>query len=550
MDDPVIDPTDPWHRTAQTFPHLSEEMIARVRAYGSEEHYVEDRVLFARGDRAIDFFLVLDGRVRITFDDIRGGQEQLYTYESGQFTGEQNLFNTKKILLTGIADAGTRVLRIANADFRAFLTGEPDISEIIMRAFILRRVGFIKHGRGGVFLLGRPENRDFMRLQTFLTRNGYPVEQAAIGDDPAADEMTARFGLGVEDLPAVIGADGLLLRNPTYHELADCLGIAEPPEADIVYDVAIAGAGPAGLAAAVYAASEGLRTIVFEPLAPGGQAGTSSKIENYLGFPTGISGQALSGRAHIQAQKFGARIVVSRAVVSADCSTHPYLLTLEDGKTIRTKTIVVATGARYRRLNVPGYERFEGQGVHYAATAMEARICQNQEVVIVGGGNAAGQAAIYLSRMARHVHMLLRRDIAVTMSDYLVQRINSSPRITVHTECEILALLGGDALEDIHWRDRRTGKATCLSASHLFVMIGAEPNTAWLNGCLDLDHNGFVMTGFAGADNLATVPYATSRPGIFAVGDVRAGSIKRVASAVGEGSVVVHSIHQFLQQAG
>ncbi|SON53992.1 Thioredoxin reductase [Hartmannibacter diazotrophicus] len=542
------DPTDPWRREAQTFPRLSDEMIERALAYGREETFSEPAVLFERGQRNIDFFLVLDGHVDIVADDFRTGRTNVYAYGQGQFTGEQNLFNQRKVLLGGIARPGARLLRIANADFRTFLVGEPDIGEIIIRAYILRRVGFIRHSRGGVLLVGRGGNSEVLRLRRFLSRNVYPIEMVDTDSDATAADLLRDLGITEDDLPIVVAPDRSILKKPGNCQLADALGISEPPEPGVVYDVAVAGAGPAGLAAAVYAASEGLKTIVLEPLAPGGQAGTSSKIENYLGFPTGISGMALAGRAHIQAQKFGARLSVSRSVTGIDCSVYPYRLTLDDGQSVLARSVVIATGARYRRLSAENYDRFEGNGVHYAATAMEAQVCSGQDIVVVGGGNSAGQAAVFLSRSCRHVHMLIRRGIATSMSDYLVQRIERSSQITVHHPCEIAALDGGDRLESVTWMDRENGATRQVPVGGLFVMIGASPNTEWLEGCIDLDRNGFVHTGAQCVKSPATTPYATSRSGIFAVGDVRGGSVKRVASAVGEGSVVVQAIHQFLQQ--
>ncbi|HTI87968.1 MAG TPA: FAD-dependent oxidoreductase, partial [Alphaproteobacteria bacterium] len=334
-------------------------------------------------------------------------------------------------------------------------------------------------------------------------------------------------------------------------DLADALGLTEAFDPARVYDLAVVGAGPAGLAAAVYGASEGLDTIVIESLAPGGQAGTSSKIENYLGFPTGISGMALAGRAQVQAQKFGARLAISRPAVRLHCDRRPYTIELEGGAHVTAKAIVVATGARYRRLDVTDYARFEGQGIHYAATAMEARLCENEEVAVVGGGNSAGQAAVFLSRTARHIHILVRGGaLSATMSDYLVQRINTSPRITVHPFTEVTALAGDELLRRVLWTERKSGALEARDISNLFVMIGAAPNTEWLKGCLDLDEKGFVITGRTPDTYGMTSPYATSRPGVFAVGDVRANSVKRVASGVGEGSVVVQAIHRFLQPSG
>jgi thioredoxin reductase (NADPH) len=345
----------------------------------------------------------------------------------------------------------------------------------------------------------------------------------------------------------VISSRERVLRNPTTWALADDLGLTEAIDPARVYDVAIVGAGPAGLAAAVYAASEGLDTIVIEGIAPGGQAGTSSKIENYLGFPTGISGEALAGRAQVQAQKFGARLAISREVAGFDCDEQPYRLRLCDGQEVKSCAVVIATGARYRKLELPNYAQFEGQGIHYAATAMEAQLCGGEEVVVVGGGNSAGQAAVFLSRTSAHVHILVRASgLAATMSDYLVQRIEQSSKITVHAGVEISALEGDERLRAVTWTHSDTGETETRSVGNVFMMIGAEPNTSWLGGCLALDAKGFVRTGRS-ADGMALAsPYATEKPGLFAIGDVRSGSVKRVASGVGEGSVVIQAVHQFL----
>jgi thioredoxin reductase (NADPH) len=544
MPDLPLDPTDPWIRPAQTFPQLTEEMIGRVRAYGREEVIDEDTYVFRRGDHSIDFLLVLDGELQMFADDPIRGREHLYSYRPGQFSGEQNMFTHRSILLSGLLLAGSRVIRVKHDQFRALITGEPDIGETIIRSYILRRAGFVRHATGGGILIGHKESGELLGIQRFLIRNLYPVTPMGLHDAGAEDVMD-RFSLTLADLPALITPDHGVLKRPSNESLAEELGLFEAPEEGTVYDVVVLGAGPAGLASAVYAASEGLKTLVVEAMAPGGQAGTSSKIENYLGFPTGISGLALAGRAHIQAQKFGARICVSRSSASLDCAQSPYAIGLSDGRTVMTRTVVVATGARYRKLDVRNYAKFEGQGIQYAATAMEGQICAGQEVVIVGGGNSAGQAAVFLSRTARHVHMLVRSRISATMSDYLVQRIKSSPHITLCEGCDITELDGDNALQQVTWIDRTTGQISRCDASNLFVMIGAEPNTDWLGGCLELDSHGFVCTGLS-SDDMTRHPYAASKPGVFAVGDVRAGSVKRVASAVGEGSVVVAAIHQYL----
>lgn len=547
--EPALEATDPYQREAQTFPQLSEEMATRVAAYGDEMRLSRGDHAFDRGDRGVDFFLVLDGAIEIVDLDAHGVPHVMHVHRARNFTGEMDLFNRRRVLVSGRAAEDSRVVRIRQADFRRLVATESDIGEIVMRAFILRRVGFIRHQAGGVSLVGPGHAGDTQRLQRFMERNGYPHRVLDTETDPDAGGFLECFALTADQLPVVITPDRQrILRNPTTAALADALGLTECLDPDRRYDVAVIGAGPAGLAAAVYAASEGLDTIVVEGLAPGGQAGTSSKIENYLGFPTGISGQALAGRAQAQAQKFGARLAISRMVARLACADDgPFVATLDDGQRVAASTVVVATGAGYRKLSVADYDRFEGQGIHYAATAMEARLCTGSEVVVVGGGNSAGQAAVFLSRQVEHVHVLVRGGgLAATMSDYLVRRIASSPRITLHPRSEITMLVGDRDLRTVEWTDRASGAVTRRDVAGLFVMIGAEPNTDWLGGCLALDEDGFVITGHS-PDGVSPVsPYATSRPGVFAVGDVRSGSIKRVASGVGEGSVVVHAIHRWL----
>lgn len=540
-----LDAADPYAREAQTFPVLSEEQADRVAGYGVRETLPAGTLVFERGQRGVDFFLVLEGSIEI-FDTDPDGRENVFTVHGDrQFTGELDLFNDRRILVSGRTGAESRVVRVPRPDFRRLITGEPDIGEVIMRAFILRRVGLIQHNQGGVVLIGPAHGGDTQRIERFLTRNGYPHRTLDTETDPDADGFLACFALSHDQLPVVIMPGDDVLRNPSTPELADALGITEALEPDRVYDLAVVGAGPAGLAAAVYAASEGLETIVIEGMAPGGQAGTSSKIENYLGFPTGISGQALAGRAQVQAQKFGARLAISRHATAIDCDSQPYRVALDDGAAVCARAVVVATGARYRKLSVPGYERFEGQGIHYAATSLEARLCAAEEVIVVGGGNSAGQAAIFLSRHAAHVHILVRGPgLAATMSDYLIRRIDASPRITLHSHSEIVRLTGDTQLRAVAWADRRTGAETERPVRNVFVMIGAAPNTDWLGGCVELDEKGFILTGLT--ERSYPNSYATSREGIFAVGDVRAGSVKRVASGVGEGSVVVQAIHRYL----
>ena len=535
----------PHPREAQIFPRLDATTIGRLMPYGDIETPVTGTALFERGTRAADFFVVLDGAIELSEQNGAGAPETFRCYRAGEFTGELHLFNDRALLVTGRATKGTRVLRIRRPEFRRMVSTEADIGEIIMRAFILRRVELIALGQGGVTVVGQAHAPDTHRLRTFLTRNAHPHRFLDLDADPAISADLE----GNEDsaMPLVVLPGGEALHNPTTTTLANALGIAESSEPDRIYDVVVVGAGPAGLAAAVYAASEGLSTIVIEGDTPGGQAGTSSRIENYLGFPTGISGQALAGRAQVQAQKFGARLAVSRPVVSLRNAGATFVLGLEGGAAVKGRAVVVATGARYRRLSVPGYDRLEGRGIYYAATPMEAQLCQDQEVVVVGGGNSAGQAAVFLSRTCKHVHVLVRADsVAATMSDYLVQRILDSPDITLRPHAEVTAVKGDSALTGVKWTDRRSGLVQDRLVGGLFVMIGADPNTEWLEGCVPTDDRGFVVSGKADDGTPLASPYATRMPGIFSVGDVRSGSVKRVASGVGEGSVVISAVHQFL----
>jgi thioredoxin reductase (NADPH) len=544
----ALDPDDPYAREAQTFPRLDADMIRRVSAYGVAERMPKGALLFRRGERSVDFFVVDEGCVEIFYEDAEGRSQVVRRHGPHEFTGELDLFSDRSTLVSGRAAEDSRVLRIKRAEFRHLVTGEPDIGEIVMRAFILRRVGLIKHEQGGAVLIGPGRAGDTLRLQRFLSLNAHPFRLFDTEHDPDAGGFLECFALRPDQLPVVILPGRHVLKNPSNARLADELGLTEPLDPHEVYDVAVVGAGPAGLAAAVYAASEGLSTIVVEGLAPGGQAATSSKIENYLGFPTGISGQALAGRARVQAQKFGARLSIARPATALDCAGEPYRVQLEEGPRIAARAVVIATGARYRKLDVANYEKFEGAGIHYAATAMEARLCAGEEVALVGGGNSAGQAAVFLSRTVRRVHLLIRgTGLAATMSNYLIQRIITSPVIAVHARTEVTGLDGDPFLRRVQWTNRDTGVTETHDIANLFVMIGAEPNTEWLNGCLDLDEKGFIETGRLADRHGLTSPYAASKPGVFAVGDVRANSVKRVASSVGEGSVVIHAIHRFLQ---
>jgi len=547
QDPQPLDAADPFAREAQTFPKLSGEMSRRIAAYGQEEAPPAGTLLFARGQRRVDFFLILDGHVEILEHDRNGVAHTILLLRSHQFTGELHLYNERQSLLSARAGPNTRVVRVSREKFQRLVANEPDIGEVIMRAFILRRVGSLLHAYGGVELVGPARYGETLRIRRFLERNAYPYRllDTELSQDGA--RFVEEFGVSPRDLPVVLMPGKVVLRSPGNAELADALGLVEALVPDRIYDLAVVGAGPAGLAAAVYAASEGLSTVVLESTAPGGQAGASSKIENYLGFPTGISGQALAGRAQNQAQKFGARLAVTRTVTGLDCVANPYRLTINGEEVVRARSIVVASGARYRRPDLVDCERFEGRGIHYAATAMEAQICVGQDIAVVGGGNSAGQAALFLARSATHVHILLRgSSLEDGMSDYLVQRIASSPNISVLPFTKITGVAGDRYLNQVSWTNRRSGITETHVIANLFLMIGAEPNTEWLAGCLRLDPKGFVHTGTDERGEPLTSPFATSQPGIFAVGDVRSGSVKRVASAVGEGSVVVQAIHHFL----
>ncbi len=541
------DPTDPYNREAQTFPQLSQEQVDRITGFGTVEDVPKGAFLFRRGERSVDFFVVIEGSVEILNSGTTHADTTIHIHAARQFTGELDLFNSREILVDGRTGADSRIIRVPRANFLRMMESEPDIGEIIMRAFILRRVGLMRYAQGGVVLIGSSHSGETLRIQRFLSRNGYPHQMLDTDEDPDAGGFVTCLQLTPEELPVVVLPGKSLLRNPSNAEIADAVGLTEQRDPNRVYDLAVVGAGPAGLAAAVYGASEGLDTIVIEAMAPGGQAGTSSRIENYLGFPTGISGQALAGRAQVQAQKFGAQLAIARRAVSIDCNEAPYCLQLEGGERISTHAIVIATGARYRTLDVSNYEKFEGQGIHYAATWIEGNLCSGEEVAVIGGGNSAGQAAVFLAQQAGHVHILVRGEgLAATMSEYLIGRINASPKITLHPHTEVTALEGRRLLESVTWTNNKTGESETRPISNLFVMIGAVPNTDWLDGCVALDRGGFVITGRDSEGMALPSPYATERSGIYAVGDVRSGSTKRVASGVGEGSVVISAVHQYL----
>ncbi|MEL6431013.1 MAG: FAD-dependent oxidoreductase, partial [Planctomycetota bacterium] len=489
------------------------------------------------------------------------------------FTGELDLFSSRKILVGGRMKGDGAVLRIPRDGFNELIVAEPDIGELVLRAFIQRRLGLIDHAQGGALIVGRRDSGDTLRLQRFLRRNSHPHRVLFVDgpDRGEAEAVLAHHGVSADELPLVVCPGDVPMRAPGNAEVASCLGLTEDPVPGLVYDTVVVGAGPGGLAAAVYGASEGLSTLILESEAPGGQAGTSSRIENYLGFPTGLSGQELAGRAMVQAQKFGATLTLPRRVAGLESGTgddgrRQYTLTLDCGERILTRTAVVATGARWRRLGLDGAERFDGRGIHYAATTVEAELCRESEVIVVGGGNSAGQAAVFLAGQVKHVYMLVRGEsLAASMSDYLIQRIDRSSNIDLLRRTEISGLNGDGWLETVRWRNKDSGEETEHAIPHVFLMIGAMPNCDWLDGVVCRDERGFIVTGAAleGMDArsehcrsealkwpLDRPPYAheTSLPGIFAVGDVRSGSVKRVASAVGEGSVAISDVHRAVRE--
>jgi thioredoxin reductase (NADPH) len=551
--DEVLDPSDPRVRESEAFPRLTADQIQRVSSFGVVQRLPCGTVLYEPGARRIDFFLVLDGFTEY-FVSSGTAQRVVRVSPEQHFTGELNLFNDRATLLGARMGCDGRVARLNGAQFRRLLAAEPDIANVVMRAFILRRERIILWGYTSVTIIAPRHSAKLLHLQQFLTRNRQPFLLADPEVDAGAAAQLSELGFVIDDTPVVVCGDDRVLVCPTLRELGDRLGIAEPLDPQHVADVVVVGAGPAGLAAAVYSASEGLDTVVLEADAPGGQASTSSRIENYLGFPLGISGRDLAHRAQVQAQKFGARIIVPREAVRLVTDCRPYLLELDDGSQVRAHTVVIATGARYRSLPLANIDRFEGCGVHYAATVVESELCEGDHAAVVGGGNSAGQAAVFLSRFAKHVHILVRGDgLASSMSDYLIRRIEAVPdRITVHPHTEITALNGERHLDTVTSRDRATGQSQTRHIPNVFLMLGAAPNTEWLNSAVALDDKGFVRTRISTASDdpafshALSQPLATSCPGVFAVGDVRSGSIKRVASAVGEGAMVLASVHQAL----
>ncbi len=539
-------------RHEQTFPALTSAEIDRMRRFGELKSYKDGERLFETGKRGPGMFVVLAGHVAITERDGLGHVTPVIDQGAGQFLAEIGQLSGRPALVDGHADGDVETLLIPPDKLRALLVAEADLGERIMRALILRRVNLIQGGVGGPVLIGPPTCNGVVRLQGFLTRNGLPHHLLDPSRDGDAAEIIARYSPSPDEWPLVVTSDGAVLRDPSEGELARALGMIGGPRGDKIYDVAIVGCGPAGLATAVYAASEGLSVAVLDSRAFGGQAGASARIENYLGFPTGISGQALAGRAFTQAQKFGAEVMIPMSAISLDCSKAGgvFALSLECGDALRSRAVVVASGARYRRPEIDNLAGFEGRGVWYWASPIEARLCAEQEVVLVGGGNSAGQAAVFLSGHAKKVRMIIRGGgLGASMSRYLIERIEATPNIDLMFNTEVIALSGETSLERVRWRSRLSGEEESAHIRNLFLFVGADPATGWLDGCgVTLDRGGFVVTGTQSDLNLGRPlsTLETSVPGVFAVGDVRSGSVKRVGGAIGEGAAVVAALHGFL----
>ncbi len=538
-------PADPYNRMSQTFPELSDDQLERLSAYGQVEQFAEGDLLYRVKERDLDFFILLEGEAEVLETLPNGAKHRVTLLGPKHFSGELTMFNNRESIVDLRVTKPSRALRIPRKNFRRLLVGEADLSEVITRAFILRRTAFINHELAAATVVGYSHSSDTLRILQFLKRNGIPVRFLSVDSDSSqASHVIEACNRRDKNLPIVVYGKNLVLDNPTNFDLGQALGFSEEIDLNCEYDTVIVGAGPAGLSAAVYAASEGLKTLVLDQFAPGGQAGSSSKIENYMGFPAGISGQALAGRAQIQSQKFGATISIPRRVDRLRCEPGKIELELDDSSVVRARSVIIATGAHYRKLDVENLEKFEGVGVHYAATPVEAALCSNDGVAVVGAGNSAGQAAMYLSEHSSHVYLIVRgNDLRKSMSEYLATRIEASQKISVHTQCEVTKLHGSRYLDEVTWRDK-AGETHCHRIGNIFLMLGASPNTEWLKGCLDLDEKGFVVCNQPGS------PFETSLPGVFAVGDARSGSIKRVASAVGEGSVAISSVHSYLSKKG
>ncbi|MEO8256903.1 MAG: FAD-dependent oxidoreductase [Acidobacteriota bacterium] len=544
-------------RLDHVFPTFTPAQLARAVAHGSARPIQRGDVLFDAGDPAVPFIVVTAGRVEIV-RPATDGDALIAVLGPGQFTGEINMLSGRRPLVRVRATEPGEVVEVSRARLLTLIQTDSELSEILMRAFLLRRVELIAQGFGDVVLIGSMHSPGTLRIKEFLTRNGHPYAYLDLERDHDTQALLDRFHVAVADVPVLICRGQVVLRNPTNQQIAGCLGFNDAIDRVHVRDVVIVGAGPSGLAAAVYGASEGLDVLVVESNSPGGQAGSSSKIENYLGFPNGISGQELAGLAYAQAQKFGAEILIAKGATQLTCDRRPFAVQVDDGPRVAARAVVIATGAEYRRPLLERLTQFEGNGVYYGATFVEAQLCSGEEVIVVGGGNSAGQAAVFLAQTARRVHMLVRSDsLTDSMSRYLIRRIEDNPALDLRTRTEIVALEGGDRLERVSWRDQN-GAVETHDIKHVFLMTGAVANTSWLAGCVAMDARGFIKTGpDLSPDDLTVARWPlprpphlleTSLPGVFAVGDVRSGNIKRVASAVGEGSVAIAFVHRTLAE--
>ena len=541
----------------QAFPALTAAQIDRIRPLGHTRSVQPGESLFEPDDTGVPFFVLLSGQMEIVQPTL-DGERPVTTHGPGGFTGEMTMISGQRCLVRGRVTEAGEFLELSRDALLTLVARDAELSEILLRAFILRRLELVRGGYGNVILMGSRHSAQTLQLREFFSRNGHPYCYIDLDTDRAAQEMLDRFAVKASEVPVLICHGRTVLRSPSIQEVADCLGFNVGIDNADARDLIIVGAGPAGLAAAVYGASEGLNVLLIESQSPGGQAGSSSKIENYLGFPTGVSGQELASRATTQAQKFGANIMIARSVSRIECDSHPYHVVLNSGERLATRTIVIATGAQYSKPQLANWEKFEGKGIYYGATFIESQWCEGEQVAVVGGGNSAGQAAVFLSQTAHHVQMLVRAgELSSTMSRYLIQRLTENPNIELHFNTEIIGLEGDSSMEGMTWRNRATGETSAHGIRHLFLMTGASPRTEWLRGCMALDDKGFILTGVdmiaaAPQENrvwpLARAPHMleTSLPGVFAVGDARAGNVKRVASAVGEGAICVLMVHQTL----
>ncbi len=540
------------------FPKLTEAQISRLMPLGVRRHFSQGEIIFESGETHRNFFVILKGRLQVVSPSA-AGEVPVTTAEEGDFTGEVDMLSGRHSLVRARAATDCELLEIDQKDLRRIVQTDAELSEIFLRAFVRRRANLIANSTGGLVLLGSAHSADTLRLKEFLSRNGHPYVYLDVEQDSGVLALLEPFGISPDQIPVVICDQRGAQSNPTNAHLAACLGFNSDIEPGRIHDLIVVGAGPSGLAAAVYAASEGLDTLVLEGNAPGGQAGSSSRIENYLGFPTGITGQELAGRAFIQAEKFGAQVAIANQASRLKCDRRPFSVDCAGGEVALGQTVIIATGVEYRKLTLPNLATFEGVGVYYGATFIEAQLCGGEEVVVVGGGNSAGQAAVFLAGIAHHVHVLVRAaGLAESMSRYLIRRLEDSPNITIRPRTEVIGLEGNGHLERMTWKNAEASTAETRNIRHLFSMTGASPNTEWLRGCVSLDPKLFIKTGAdLQPDDLETAhwplrrqPYLfeTSLPRVFAVGDVRAGSVKRVASAVGEGSVAIQLIHKSLAE--